>query len=161
MALLKRREKDKYPVQDPRIVSIRDEMNRMFDDFYEEFGRSSWPVTRPATMRRFSPSTDVTETDSTVRVSVELPGMTEDDVTVEVEEDLLIISGEKKWLGEEVDEELHWTESAYGRFMRQIPLPAPIEVDDVSAGLENGRLEVVLPKSRTPANRRKIELRSE
>ena len=123
------------------FLTLHREMNRLFDDVFSRFetgmpsllGRSGWP------------SIEAVETDKDVRVSAELPGMDEKDVEVLVDEDALIIRGEKK--AETEDKERRFSERYYGRFERVIPLPLTVEQDKIEASFNNGVLTVTLPKS--------------
>ena len=169
MALITRRGKSRgrgaYPATrevEPGALGLRDEMNRLFDDFFYGFGSPFMPVANTAAMREFIPSVDVSDTDGEVKVSAELPGMSEKDVSVELDEDMLTISGEKKQ--EEEDEEggRYWRESSYGSFVREVPLPSSIDVEKANAKFKNGRLNVTLPKSgEEKAKRKKIDVSSE
>jgi HSP20 family protein len=166
MALLRRREGSRHPApreREPGMLSLRDEMNRLLDDFVGGWGfdRPLGNAASPMTMGRFVPAVDVSDTDSEIRVSAELPGMTEDDINVELDDDVLTISGEKKQEEEEEKEGHYWRESSYGHFMREIRLPAGVETDKAQATYSNGRLQVSLPKSEeSRARRRSVEIRS-
>ena len=165
MALLTKRERNRYPATrepDSRMLSLRDEMDRLFDDFFTGFGGSLWPATRSTAVREFMPSVDVSETDGQVQVSAELPGMTEKDINVELDEDMVTISGEKK--EEEEDEKggRYWRESSYGSFRRDVALPTGVDADNAKATFKNGKLRVTIPKSEEAKEKRKsVEVSSE
>ena len=138
----------------PRTLTLRDEINRLFDDFMG-FGSPWGGASMLSTpMREFIPNVDVTDMDGEVKVTAELPGMAQDDVNVELEEDMLTISGEKKQEEEEEEGGRTWRESSYGSFVRQIPLPAHIDAKSAKASFKNGRLRVTLPKAQEEESRR-------
>lgn len=165
MALLTRRERNRTPATrepESRVLSLRDEMDRLFDDFLAGFGSPFLPSAPTGAVREFMPSVDVNETDGQVTVSAELPGMTEKDIDVELEEDMVTISGEKK--EEEEDEEggRTWRESSYGAFRRDVPLPATVDADNAEASFKNGKLRVTIPKSKDEKEkRRSVKIKAE
>lgn len=120
-------------------------INRMFDDFFADFDRFG---VRPfAEGTSFSPSIDLSETDSEVKVVAELPGLGENDVNVSLAHNVLTISGEKKDEHEEEKENFHLIERSYGTFKRSVALSEEIDPDGVEASFKNGVLTVVLPKT--------------
>jgi HSP20 family protein len=159
MALLTKRERNRYPVtRDPvsGMLSLQDEMNRLYEDFFSGLESPFRAATRPAAVREFMPSVDVSDTDGQVKVSAELPGMTEKDINVEIEGDMITISGEKK--EEEEKEEKggrYWKESSYGCFRRDIPLPTGVDTEKAKASFKNGKLRVTIPKAEDAKDKRK------
>ncbi|MFL6781632.1 MAG: Hsp20/alpha crystallin family protein [Sphingomicrobium sp.] len=129
------------------ISSFRREMDRLFDDFFRTpaFGgiasgaMTSWP------------SIDVKNSDTEVVVTAEVPGMTDQDVELFVDNGMLTIRGEKK--GEK--DERGYSERWYGRFERQIPLPVSVDEQNCRADFQNGLLTVHLPKSPEAEDSRK------
>jgi len=109
----------------------------------------------------WGPPMDVRENDEGFVVTAELPGMTSDQVEVNVENGVLAISGEKIDEREEGDknESPHLVERRYGRFQRNFSLPRSIESAKVDANFENGVLTVSLPKA-AAAKARKITIKS-
>jgi HSP20 family protein len=143
---LKRRN-DKLAVRreyyDP-MVAFQNEMNRMFDRFFEDpFGLE---VFERSPLGEFSPRIDVSETEKEYKVVAELPGMDEKDIQLTLEDDALIISGEKKAESEEKGKNFHRIERSFGSFTRAIPLPTAVEADKVDAEFKKGVLTVTLPK---------------
>jgi HSP20 family protein len=134
--------------QEDSLLTIRDEMNRMFDEFFERpFGLS--PFSERSTLDRgFVPSMDVSETDKEINVKVELPGLEADDVDVTIGQNSLTISGEKRVEKEEEGERYYRAERSYGSFQRVIPLPEGVERENVDASFRNGVLSVKIPKSK-------------
>jgi HSP20 family protein len=130
-------------VFDPFFTFHR-EMNRLFDDVFRGFG--AFGRNGGALMEgQFGwPKIELSETDKTVTVSAELPGMSEKDVQVEIANGVLSIRGEKK--SERNDEGKFFSERYYGSFQRQIPLEG-VQEDKAEATFQNGVLTVSLPKS--------------
>ncbi|MGC9327040.1 MAG: Hsp20/alpha crystallin family protein [Candidatus Hinthialibacter sp.] len=96
-----------------------------------------------------SPAVDVEETDQEIVVRAEMPGMEKDEFSIELEENTLILRGEKKHKDEHKDRNVHRVECRYGRFDRRIDLPATIQSDKAVAEYKNGVLNIVLPKAET------------
>lgn len=108
----------------------------------------------------FVPTLNVSETDQTFEISVALPGMSRDDVEIHYENDVLTISGERKWKHEEKENgrRYHRVESGYGSFSRSLPLPNFVDSDQISAEFENGELIITAPKLKEKAGK-KIEVK--
>jgi len=92
------------------------------------------------------PDVDIHETDKMVTVSADLPGIDKKDVKVEVENGVLVISGERKSEKEEKDENSHRIERSFGRFMRSFSLPSSVDGTSVKAKMDKGVLKVELAK---------------
>jgi HSP20 family protein len=103
------------------------------------------------------PAVDVTENEEELLVMAELPGIEEKDVTVEFENNVLMLRGEKKVVREQKEETSHVVERTYGAFERRLLLPRTIEEKGVRAEFRNGVLTVHLPK-RAEAKGRKIPI---
>src|SRR5215210_1420399 len=121
------------------FLTLHREMNRLFDDVFNNFGAPSLVGRMPAW-----PSVEVVQSDTDVRIAAELPGLDGKDVEVLVD-DVLTIRGEKR--SETEDQERRFSERTYGRFERVIPLPFAVEEDKAEASYHNGVLTVTLPKS--------------
>ena len=98
---------------------------------------------------------EVFDQDGKIEVRLEAPGLTRDDLEVEVHDDQLRIAGEKRVEREHREGAYHVAECAYGRFARLVPLPAPVKADSARAGYRNGVLTVTLEKA-GGARRRRI-----
>jgi len=126
------------------FYTLHREMNRLFDDVFRGFGPLG-RVGSPLMEGQLGwPQIELSETDKTVTVSAELPGLSEKDVQVEIGNGILSIRGEKK--AERSDESKFVSERYYGSFERQIPLEG-VEEDKAQADFKNGVLTVTLPKS--------------
>ena len=133
------------------FVELRREMDRLFDDFFRApvLGGSwsavgSWP------------SLEVIETDDEVRVTAELPGMTDKDVELSVQDGMLALRGEKR--SESADRDRGWSERCYGRFERRIRLPDGVDEAHCDATFRDGVLTVRMPRSAEKARGRKIPI---
>jgi HSP20 family protein len=121
------------------LDSLQGDMNRLFDRFFE--GR-----TPNGTGRRWIPAMDLVETDDHLVLRADLPGMTEDDVDIEIKDNVLTVSGERKAEHEDKSEGYHRVERSFGSFSRSLTLPAGVDPDKVEANFDNGVLEVRIPK---------------
>jgi HSP20 family protein len=129
----------------------------LFDELWR-----GWPnrFLESDTARPFlRPAMDVVENDNNVTVRLDLPGLTSDDVHVEMEDNMLTISGE---IGDTIEKEgdrYHYRERYSGSFRRSLRLPSTIDADKVDASFENGVLNIVLPKL-PQAQPKKIDVRA-
>lgn len=100
------------------------------------------------------PRIDVTERDGRFVVRADLPGLSKDDVRVEITDDALILEGERRSEYDENREGLRYSERTAGSFRRVIPLPEGVDSEDANARFENGVLEIDLKSTRKPKTRR-------
>ena len=103
---------------------------------------------------------NVSETEREIRITAELPGVTQDDVEVTLDDDVLTIRGEKRFEQRDEKENFHFVECSYGTFQRSLRLPYPIDPEQVQARFENGVLTVTLPKTGRQERSRKIQVQS-
>lgn len=109
---------------------------------------------------KFLPETNVVETDKAIEVTVELPGLKPEDVKVEMKENALWITGEKKEEKEEKGKTFHRVERRAGMFRRVLTLPAEVTTDKVDAHFTDGVLKITLPKTEKVAPRH-IEVKAQ
>jgi HSP20 family protein len=158
------RDRDRVPVRRKDYDPFRDfqrEVNNLFDDFFGSFGKVGdelalaprWGTRAIET--GFSPRVDVAETDKEVKVSAELPGMDEQDLTVELNEAALTICGEKKAEHEDKGRNWYTKETTYGSFHRVIPLPASVDGASAKARFKKGVLTVTVQKREDEQAQRK------
>jgi len=121
------------------LSSLQTEMNRLFNAAFDTPGGNGGG-------RRWMPAMDLVETDEHFVLRADLPGMTESDVNIEIEDNVLTVSGERKAEHEEKREGFYRVERAFGSFSRALTLPKGIDAEAVSAGFSNGVLEVRIPK---------------
>ncbi|MFO1064910.1 MAG: Hsp20/alpha crystallin family protein [Pirellulales bacterium] len=132
------------------------DVERMFDSL---LGRTFGTMLRNNASERFVPTLDVAETADAFEVAVDLPGVTPDQVKLELHNDQLIISGKRDNSTERKDKNYHFVERSSGSFMRTIQLPSDVDADKIDARYEHGVLHVKLPKS-AKLQPKKIEIRT-
>jgi HSP20 family protein len=94
----------------------------------------------------FMPAAEMEETESEIRLKLEVPGMEAKDIDLEVSDEVVEIKGERKTEAKTEDRGVVRSEMYYGRFERRIPLPTPIQRDKAQAEYKNGILTITLPK---------------
>jgi HSP20 family protein len=124
------------------LQAIQQEMNRLFGSAFDTQGG----LANGGAASRWIPPMDVVEDDEHFVVRADLPGVEEKDVNVELEDNVLTISGERKSDVEERKEGYYRIERAYGAFSRSLTLPEGIDPEGVKASFSNGVLEVRIPK---------------
>jgi HSP20 family protein len=125
------------------LSTMQSEMNRLFGTFFD----SATPRDgRRAALRSWIPAIDVVENENEYVLRADLPGLTEGDVNVELDENILRISGERKSEHEEKTDGFYRLERATGRFSRSLSLPEGISADGIEANFDNGVLEVHIQK---------------
>jgi len=122
------------------LTRMQEEMNRFFDDFFGEQRRG-------LAEGAWLPAVDVSETDSELVVRAELPGMSHEDIEINVQDNILTLKGEKKQEKKEEKENFHRLERSYGSFSRSFSLPAGVKADDIKATFKDGILQVTMPKA--------------
>lgn len=144
------------------LISLQREMNRLFDSFFHGWDLDAFQGFGQVATGSFNPRVNVDETDKEVSVTAELPGLDEKDVSVELDENILTIRGEKKDEREEQGRDWHRVERSYGSFHRSIALPATPDAAKVKAEFKKGILTVSLPKRKEDQGRRRtIEIKTE
>jgi HSP20 family protein len=136
------------------LLSLQREVDRLFDDVLR--AGTSGSEREPAGM--LVPQVNVSETDKELRITAELPGVSDKDIDVSLDGDMLTIRAEKKLQRKEEKEDFHFVERSFGSFQRAIRIPFSAEPDKVRARLENGVLTVTIPKSEAQARARRIEV---
>jgi HSP20 family protein len=98
------------------------------------------------------------ETEKEIRITAELPGVTEQDIDISLDDDVLTIHGGKKFERKDDKENFHFVERSYGTFQRSLRLPFPVDPDQVQASFENGVLTVTVPKTGRQERSRRIQV---
>lgn len=146
------------------IEQLRDNVVDTFDRWLPQrsedretaLGRDAWPL---SLFTHAGPPVDLVEHDDKVEVTAELPGLSEEDFSVELSGDRLILKGEKKANREEKKRDYYYAECSYGSFTRSIPLPCGVDIDKATAKYTRGVLNVTLPKAETAkAKRVKVDV---
>jgi HSP20 family protein len=119
-------------------------MNRLFNTFFEAAPAGSSGAHTP--MRRWIPAMDLVETEDAFVLRADLPGLSESDVNIELEDNVLTLSGERKAEHEERKEGYYRVERASGSFSRSLTLPEGVNPEAVTAAFERGVLEIRIPK---------------
>jgi HSP20 family protein len=139
------------------IDSLQGEMNRLFSTFFDTPTSRAGNGGTTAISRRWIPAMDLVETDEHFVLKADLPGISENDVNIEVENNVLTVSGERKTEHEEKHEGYYRLERATGAFARSLTLPEGIDAEAVGATFDNGVLEVRIPKP-VQAQPRKVQI---
>jgi HSP20 family protein len=137
---------------------LRSEIDRLFEDFPVRWPAMQLDRLTPR-MQLPVPAMEMTETDKAYKIKVEVPGMEAKDIDVTVDDDTLVISGEKKDEREEKERDIYRSERSYGAFERRVSLPSGADAAKIEAKARNGILQITLPKNeKAAASRRKIEV---
>jgi HSP20 family protein len=144
---------------------VHHEIDRLFDEAFRGFGLVPFGFERPllsgVAESMLKPTLDLSASDKEYSITVEIPGVDEKDVKLEVVNDTLTISGEKKQEKKEEDKNYYRMERSYGSFQRVLSLPEDADQDDVKATFKKGVLTVTLPRKEIPkANVKQIEVKS-
>lgn len=149
----------------PSMVSLRNEIDRLFDDF----GAGLWrqPFARrmhaliPGGDWSLRPATEFVECDGEYRITAELPGMSVENIDIKLSDGTITIRGEKSEEKKDEKEDYLVSERRYGEFQRVLSLPAGVDADAVKADFSNGVLTVTLPKTpEAKQKERKVEVKS-
>ncbi|MDZ5454755.1 Hsp20/alpha crystallin family protein [Labrys sp. ZIDIC5] len=155
------------PVRSPEVApssgslfaSLQNEINRLFSDFGAGLPSLRQPLwTGLTTNSTLSPRMDVAETDKTIELTAELPGLQDKDIEVTLTDNVLTIRGEKKSEKDEENKDYHLVERRYGSFARRMELPAGIDPSKIEARFSNGVLTVTVAKI-PPSVAQKIEVK--
>ena len=123
------------------LRQMTSELDRMFDDPWT----IRWPALQIGKETMWSPKVDVFEKDNRLITRVDLPGVKKEDMSVEVADGQLQLSGVRKNETEAKNDNVYRCECEYGQFFRAVPLPQGVTANDVKATFENGVLEVSMP----------------
>jgi HSP20 family protein len=129
-------------------------VNRLFDDL---LGDDSSAPSQGLSAGTGWPQLEIEQQDDSVRIVADLPGVSEDDIDLRIEDGMLTLAGEKR---SERKSENGYSERSYGRFERRVSLPPNIDEDQCSADFRNGVLTVTIPRSEAKARGRRIPLGS-
>jgi HSP20 family protein len=145
------------------IIRLHREMDRLFDDALRGFGLSPFkselftPLTATGLLK---PQVDIGASNKEYSISVEVPGVNKDDVKVEITNNSMTISGEKKQEKEEKDKNYYRVERSYGSFQRVLSLPEDADQEGIKATFENGVLTITMPRKALPkSNVKQIEIK--
>jgi HSP20 family protein len=132
-----------------------EDMDRLFEDFGFPRGLMPRGFTQ---MAEWSPQVEVTERDGQLVVRADLPGLSKDDVEVELRDETIIIRGQRKQEREEKREGYYRSERSYGSFYRQIPLPKGSDTEKATANFNNGVLEITMSAPKGEERGRQLQI---
>ncbi len=142
------------------LSSLHNEIDRLFEDFTSGWGRFPW-LAEDSDSGFAMPKLDIAETKDALHVSAEMPGIAEKDVSIEIAEGVLTITGAHEEKSESKDKQYHRVERSRRSYRRSLSLPPGIDEDKVKATLKNGVLEIDIPKTaEAKAKTRKIEVKA-
>jgi HSP20 family protein len=132
------------------LQSFQEEMNRLFHEFFRggNGGEQGWAA------GAWTPPVDIYETEDALVLTAMLPGVSKDEVSIEVHHNTLMLRGERKPAGAVADERYFRRECVYGPFQRSFVLPATVDQEHVQASYHDGLLELRLPKVEAAKPRR-------
>ncbi|MCZ6901502.1 MAG: Hsp20/alpha crystallin family protein [Rickettsia endosymbiont of Ixodes persulcatus] len=122
--------------------SKRSYIDDVFNNFFNEIASFSSSYNN----RMLSPSTDIIENDSEYNLEMELPGVTQDNIDLKIDSNILTIEGKKEQSSEKKDHNYHMQERYYGSFYRSISLPSNIDEEHIEAKFNDGILSIKIPK---------------
>ena len=131
------------------FAAFRSEMDRLFESYFGRGPLAAFPKFDLGTIRgngSIVPEVDVKESDKTLTISAELPGMEEKDVELTLKDGVLTIKGEKKSEKTDTKENFQITERRYGSFQRSFRLPSEIDEGKIQATFDKGVLKIQAPK---------------
>jgi HSP20 family protein len=144
-------DKDQFPV-----FQLHREIDRLFDQALRGFGvpslYSNWLDKSLFNSVGFQAKVNVSSDDKNYHVSLEAPGLTEKEISLELDQGVLSIRGEKKEESETKDRHYYRVERSYGSFQRVLTLPEDCDQEAISATMKNGVLDITLPRKALPAS---------
>ncbi|MCK9296268.1 MAG: Hsp20/alpha crystallin family protein [Desulfobulbaceae bacterium] len=146
------------------FVQLQREMDRLFADFFTGFGSAPFRYEGffpgPLTSGLLKPTLDIGANDREYTISVEVPGVDQKDVKIEITNNTLTIRGEKRQETEEKEKNFYRMERSYGSFQRTLSLPEDADQEKINAVFKNGVLTVTMPRKALPqAEVKRIEIR--
>lgn len=130
----------------PGVGAVMPDRQEVDDDFY--LPSRGWAML----------SGDVFEDDQRLVVRLEVPGMNKDDITIEIQDDMLVVGGEKRFERENTEGRWRVMQCAYGSFRREVPLPVAVLADQAKATYNHGVLRIEIPKA-TPGKPKSVNIR--
>ncbi len=145
------------------ILQLHHEMDRLFANTFRGVGLSPFNTDffTPLTSAGFlKPQVDIAATDNEYTITVEVPGVSEKDVSIEIADNNMIIRGEKKQEKEEKDKNYYRIERSYGSFQRLLSMPEDADQDNIKAKFKSGVLTIKMPRKDMPkTNVKRVEIK--
>jgi HSP20 family protein len=126
------------------LERFQNQMNRLFSENFGGYGRGAGD--REGIAVAWAPPVDICETPDHLAFQIEVPGFKENELTLRAENGVLTVEGERKFEDEKKEKNFHRVERSYGRFIRSFTLPANVSTENVKASLNDGILNVEMPK---------------
>lgn len=123
------------------VLSLQNRMNSLFQDFNRTQGDNDLVSTAA-----FVPPVDIYEDEHRIVLKLEVPGMKENELDIQLENNVLTVKGERKFEKEEKEENFHRIERRYGSFYRSFTVPNTVNTENVRAGYDAGVLRIELEK---------------
>lgn len=130
------------------------DLEKKFYDFYP-----SKNIAEDGAISAFMPKVNTREDEKAYYVDIDLPGVKKEEISIDVKDGVLSISGERNFKEEVKEEHYYKVETSFGKFQRSFSLPENIDMEKIGAKNENGVLEVVIPKLDKIENSKKIEIK--
>jgi len=133
------------------LLRIHQDMDRWFNDTLRSYGMPAFgsgmlPSTLSEPSKFFRPQIDVSADDNCYEIALDVPDMSESDISVEVKGDMLLIKGQKEDRREDKDKHFYRIERSYGSFQRTLALPDDANADEIKADLKKGVLRLEIPR---------------
>ncbi len=138
----------KYNTNDYRPTSFRSFVDNFFNDDF-----------RGGSVSSFTPRVDIAETEKEFEVQLHVPGVKKDEINIDLNENVLTISGERKFENEKNEKNFHSVESYFGSFKRTFQLPDLVDRDKIDASYQDGILVVKLPKDAKKSAKKQISIK--
>lgn len=145
---VKRRDTQEYAANHP-LLSLHNEIDRIFDATLRDFGMQRWPLRETEGPSLFKPKVDIAGSDKEYSITAELPGIEEKDITLELQGDALVIKAEKRQETKKEDKGYYRVERSYGSFQRVLAVPEDADTEQIKAKYDKGVLHVTLPRKET------------
>jgi len=129
-----------------------------FREFERRFGYVPSESKEAVNVSSFSPAVNTREDEKAYYIHADLPGVAKSDISIDVKDNILTISGERKHKDEIKEKDYYKLESFYGKFQRSFTLPDDVDQNSIDASSENGVLDIVVPKA-APKETKKIEVK--
>jgi len=132
---------------------VNSQINSLFDSFFNDgLGKFERNVF-------FTPRVDVIESEKHFEIQMALPGLKKEEVSIEIEKNILTISGERKMSTDKKEDKFHLVENFYGKFSRSFTLPEHLDAENPNAELKDGILFIQIPKREVKQNRSSVVIK--
>lgn len=140
------------------LWNMHREVDRLFNSIFERGGGLPRLFERASGFGLLKPSVNIKETKKEYQISVEIPGVEEGDIALELSGNSLVIKGEKKQEKTQDDENYHWVERSYGSFSRTLALPADADLEAIEAKFKSGVLNVNVPRRQVAKQKENVKV---